>query len=79
MLNKVPDAETEAYLRGRLARSSIEPVAVLHEDAPIARAWLKGEPLVSDRLAEGADAVVAALEAAAHRAPGPELGLEPAR
>jgi len=64
VLNKVADRQSEAYLRDRLARYSIEPVAVVREEARIGRAWLRGEPLLPGPLGEAADDVVAALEAA---------------
>lgn len=63
VLNRVPDAQSEAYLRDRLSQDGIEPAGVLHEDAAIARAWLHGTPLDSETAVAEADRIAAALEA----------------
>jgi len=42
VLNRVPDAETEHYLRERLAAYGIEPIASLREDGAVREAWLRG-------------------------------------
>lgn len=64
VLNKVPDAESEAYLRAALARHAITPVAAIHEDRAIAAAWMRGDRLEADGRAKDAAAIVDALEAA---------------
>jgi CO dehydrogenase nickel-insertion accessory protein CooC1 len=64
VLNNVPDAESEAYLRAALARRSITPVATIHEDRAIAGAWMRGDRLEADGRAKDAAAIVDALEAA---------------
>ncbi len=52
VLNKVPDPDTESYLREKLLESDITPLGCIHEYPTISMAWLKGEPLRSN-LAEG--------------------------
>jgi CO dehydrogenase nickel-insertion accessory protein CooC1 len=48
VLNRVPDDETEAFLRARLAEHGIEPVACIREDPAIRRAWLRGDAVRAD-------------------------------
>jgi CO dehydrogenase nickel-insertion accessory protein CooC1 len=64
VLNKVPDEDSERYLRERLARRSLEPAAVIPEDRSIAQAWMRGEPLRGEGVGRSADGIVRALEAA---------------
>jgi CO dehydrogenase nickel-insertion accessory protein CooC1 len=45
VLNKVPNAEIEDYLREKLLKKDIMPLGVIHEDPTIPVAWLKGDPL----------------------------------
>jgi CO dehydrogenase nickel-insertion accessory protein CooC1 len=45
LLNKIRDAETEVYLREKLAERGIEPNGVLLEDPSISISWLKGIPV----------------------------------
>ena len=45
VLNKVPNAEIENYLREQLLEKEITPLGVIHEDPTISVAWLKGNPL----------------------------------
>jgi CO dehydrogenase nickel-insertion accessory protein CooC1 len=45
VLNKVPNAEIEDYLREKLLEKNITPLGVIHEDPTIPDAWLKGDPL----------------------------------
>lgn len=45
VLNKVPDAETEACLRQILDAHGIEPAAVLHDSSELRKAWLYGTEL----------------------------------
>jgi CO dehydrogenase nickel-insertion accessory protein CooC1 len=45
ILNKVPNAEIEDYLREKLLEKEIKPLGVIHEDPTIPTAWLKGKPL----------------------------------
>ena len=45
VLNKVPNAEIEDYLREKLLEKDITPLGVIHEDPTIPVAWLKGDPL----------------------------------
>jgi len=66
VLNKVPNAEIEDYLREKLLENDIRPLGVIHEDPTIPIAWLKGNPLnagvvmgevqlILDKLAESVD------------------------
>jgi len=55
ILNRVPDDETERYLREKLAASGIEPIGMIHADSTIPTAWLKGKPIATaDSLQEAA-------------------------
>ena len=45
VLNKVPNAEIENYLREQLLEKEITPLGVIHEDPTISVSWLKGNPL----------------------------------
>ena len=64
VLNNVPDAESEAYLRAALTRHAITPVAAIHADRALAGAWMRGDRLEPDGRAKDAAAIVDALEAA---------------
>jgi len=48
VLNKVPNAETENYLREKLLDKDITPLGAIHEDPTISVAWLKGNPLQAE-------------------------------
>jgi len=48
VLNKVPNAETENYLREKLLDKDITPLGIIHEDPTISTAWLKGNPIKAD-------------------------------
>ena len=48
VLNKIPNAETENYLREKLLDKDITPLGVIHEDPTISVAWLKGDPIKAD-------------------------------
>lgn len=45
VLNKVPDSETESYLREELLKLEITPLGCIHEYPTISMAWLKGKPI----------------------------------
>ena len=47
-MNKVPNAETENYLREKLLDKDITPLGVIHEDPTISVAWLKGNPIKAE-------------------------------
>jgi CO dehydrogenase nickel-insertion accessory protein CooC1 len=62
LLSKVPDEETERFLRQQLARDGIEPIGTLYEDPAIAHAWLHGSPVPSSQIDVLADALVSKME-----------------
>jgi len=64
VLNDVPDAESEDFLRAALARRAVTPVATIREDRAIAGAWMRGDPVEDDGRVDEAFAIVEALEAA---------------
>ncbi len=64
LLNKIKDAETEAYLRVKLAERGIEPEGVIYDDPGISTAWLKGTPLEANRLQREIPGFIEKLEAA---------------
>lgn len=47
VLNRVPDDETERFLREHLREHGLDPIACIHEDPAVRRAWLKGEPVLA--------------------------------
>jgi CO dehydrogenase maturation factor len=65
VLNKVPDADTEAVLRTALANEDVPIAGVIHEDAGITRAWLLGAPLDGQPLDRNVTRVIEAIESAA--------------
>jgi CO dehydrogenase nickel-insertion accessory protein CooC1 len=70
LLNRVPDAAVEDYLKEKLAEKGLEPVGVIHTDASIPHAWLKGQRIQSDTaLGEALQVIDCLEEFAAHRAP----------
>lgn len=64
VLNKVADAESESYMRQKLADAGISPLGVIHQDDAITRAWLRGAPVDEGSSIAGWDAelLVSALE-----------------
>ena len=61
VLNRVPDDETEAYLRQKLAKYGIEPLGIIPRNDDIARAWLRGEAITEGLLWNDLDQFVEAL------------------
>jgi len=62
VLNRVPDADTEAFLRARLGDRGVDVLGVVHESPDIPRQWLGGERLHSSPAATDASAIVRSLE-----------------
>lgn len=62
VLNRVTDDDTERYLRRALAEHNIEPLGIIHHDASVARAWLRGEALVETNVTADAEDIAMALE-----------------
>jgi CO dehydrogenase nickel-insertion accessory protein CooC1 len=67
ILNRVRDAEMEAYLRGKLSVHNIEPIGSISEDPSLTLTWLEGTPLDAHSLTREAMHIVAMLETAAER------------
>ena len=67
LLNKIDDAETEDYLRTKLAERGIEPGGVIHEDPSSSVSWLKGTPLEVKKSPDDLSGFIRALEAAESR------------
>ena len=65
VLNKVPDDETETYMRQVLADAGIDPLAALRETAGIRQAWLRGQPLPHDGLTPAVNEALDRLESCA--------------
>lgn len=63
ILNKVTDEETESYMRQKLAEQGVEPLGVIHRHTSISRAWLRGEPVADNGVADDAERIIEALEA----------------
>jgi CO dehydrogenase nickel-insertion accessory protein CooC1 len=69
VLNKVPDRETEVYVREELSARRIEPIGIIYEDPGMSITWLKGKPLGGSEIELAALNIAKALEAAeAHAA-----------
>ncbi|MGD8698240.1 MAG: P-loop NTPase [Gemmatimonadales bacterium] len=64
VLNRVPDEDTERYLRAELEAQGPPVAGSLGEERSIQGQWLRGERLRSDRLAEAAEGLAASLERA---------------
>lgn len=62
ILNKVPDDETESYLRRELKIRNIEPIGVIYDDPELSMKWLKGESLLGDAIEKEVYRIVQALE-----------------
>ena len=65
VLNNIHNSEMENYLRMKLLEKRIEPIGILHEDAAMSIAWLKGKPLDGKRPKQEAQKIARALEACA--------------
>jgi CO dehydrogenase maturation factor len=63
ILNKMPDDDTERFLRDELNERGIEPLGAIQRDAAITRAWLRGTALKDDGAFREATTIVKALEA----------------
>jgi CO dehydrogenase nickel-insertion accessory protein CooC1 len=68
VLNRIPDPETEHYLRRRLAAGGLEPIGVVREHPELARSALRGVPLDWTVARAEAMALAERLEAAASAA-----------
>ncbi len=72
VLNRVPDADTEAYMRGRLGISrGPRVIGVLPEDRTLQTQWLRGEEVGSEALEENVRSIALALEALGIQDPAP--------
>lgn len=66
VLNRVPDADTEAYLRGKLGALGGPPVlGSVPEDRSLQARWLRGEEVTAPALTERIRTLVLAFEALA--------------
>ena len=64
VLNKIPDRDTENYLKERLDERGIHPNAVIQEHPSISLAWLKGRPLYIPEARDDVLQIIQELEAA---------------
>ena len=64
ILNRVPDQESEGYLRDKLAEQGIDPVGVLPEYPGITLSWLRGDPIEVGQAQHEARLIVEHLERA---------------
>jgi CO dehydrogenase nickel-insertion accessory protein CooC1 len=75
ILNRVPDADTEAYLRGKLGALGGPPVlGTIPEDRTLQTQWLRGEELAAPALSERIRSLVLALEGLAASSTAPAQG-----
>ncbi len=65
VLNRIPDPEVESYLEDKLAENGIHPIGVIHDDPSIPIAWLKGEPIATEKTLEDVGPILDTLEEAA--------------
>lgn len=47
VLSRIPNQETESFMKDRLKEKGLRPVGVFYEDRVIADAWMRGAPFVS--------------------------------
>jgi CO dehydrogenase maturation factor len=72
VLNRIPDAESEAFLRGKLEAEGGPPVlGVLQEDRSVQARWLRGEEVTAPGLSDRMRALVLALESRMTSVPAP--------
>lgn len=64
VLNKIQNAEMENYLQMKLMARCIKPIGIIHEDASISIAWLRGMPLEREKSKQEVDYIVKGLETA---------------
>lgn len=64
VLNKIQNAEMENYLQMKLMARCIKPIGIIHEDASISIAWLRGMPLDREKSKQEVDYIVKGLETA---------------
>ena len=64
VLNRVPDAATEEYLRLELALAGMSPAGTIPDDSRIAESWLKGTPVDTGWVREAMASIVGELESA---------------
>lgn len=62
VLNRVPDDETEAFLRRKLGAEGIEPLGIIHQHPAIPPAWLQGEPIATGPALREADRILEKLK-----------------
>lgn len=62
VLNKVPDTETETYMREALQHYGVEPVASLPDCADLRKDWLRGNPLHPEACRPALDGLIDAME-----------------
>jgi len=72
ILNRVPDPDTEAFLRGKLeALGGPRVIGTLPEDRTIQTQWLRGEEVEAEGLAENVRSIALALEKLGAAKPAP--------
>lgn len=64
VLNKIQNAEMENYLQMKLMARCIKPIGIIHEDASISIAWLRGMPLDREKSIQEVENIVKGLETA---------------
>ncbi len=62
VMNKIPDQETEKYLREKLAQKDIDPIGSISEDSSIPAAWLKGTQIQAKNAFAEAQKIIEVLE-----------------
>jgi CO dehydrogenase maturation factor len=67
ILNKIPDEETESFLRARLAEYGIDPIGAVRDHRSVTTAWLRGETLDAGAARDEVLAVARVLEASEAR------------
>jgi CO dehydrogenase nickel-insertion accessory protein CooC1 len=66
VMNKIPDQETEKYLREKLQEKDIEPIASIFVDPSIPKAWLEGGQILTNIANDEIFKVIELLEESAH-------------
>jgi CO dehydrogenase nickel-insertion accessory protein CooC1 len=75
VLNRVPDMDTERYLRGKLSGHGIHPIGVIPSAPGVARSWLQGSQVAVGGYEAEVRRVAEAMEAAEIEASPSEAGV----
>jgi len=67
ILNRIPDEETELFMRRKLAQHGIHPIGTIYDYPALSKAWLRGMPLADTAARPEVAEIAEALEEAERR------------